>query len=125
MLCVSSPASKSERGETTFIATAATTKAHRITRIGSSSPTPCSPIRKYVAKHTAAPNPAAIPTTSKRRPCQMPVAAASPAIASASPTHIRPRTCSFWTTRAQIATRIGAWYSSSSAIPTGSRSIAT
>ena len=54
-----------------------------------------------------------------------PVAAARPTMASARPAHIRLRTCSFCTKRAQTATRIRAWYSSSRAIPTGSRSIAT
>ena len=82
-------------------------------------------MRKYAAKQIAAPKPAKMPMVSSSTPRPMPVAAARPAIASARPTHIWPRTCSFCTKRAQRATRIGAWYSSSNAIPTGSRSIAT
>ena len=58
-------------------------------------------------------------------PFQTSVARASPNTASASPSQRRGCVASFCTSRAQSATSTGAWYSSSSAMLTGSRSIAT
>ena len=62
---------------------------------------------------------------SKLAPFQTSVARASPNTASASPSQRRGCVASFCTSRAQSATSTGAWYSSSSAMLTGSRSIAT
>ena len=113
-------------GCTTLRPTVATPNDQRITRSGSSRPTPCSPIRKYAAKADRRAEARGTPTPSSTEPAPdagrrrqaapgqreaEPTVAGGPARAARSVAH--------------RATRIGAWYSSSSAIPTGSRSIAT
>ncbi len=112
-------------GSIRFIATVATTNAHKMMRSGSWRPTLCSPSRKYVAKLTAASSAMITPSPSNVSPFHTRLTTASPTTARPTASHIRPRTGSLRTKRTQSTTSTGARYSISSAMPSGSRSIAT
>ena len=128
----SSPsASAVQAGCTRFIITVAAANAHRMTCSGpptsalTSALPMCSPSRKYAAKHTAAPRAIVTPSPSSVMPCQTWLTTASPPTASTSAGHIRGCTCSRRANRTQSTTSTGPRYSSSSAMLSGSRLIAT